>query len=245
MGGEGRAGTEVVSVEQSRLLAKFGERYSVEPDRVYKTLVTTVFRDAKSADQVMALLIVADQYGLNPFLKEIYAFPDKSGGIVPVVGIDGWNRIAQQHPQFDGLDLRYADELDTLPGAKPCPRWIEGIVYRKDRGHPIAVREYLGECFRDTLPWKSHTSRMLRHKAIIQAYRVAFGFHGIYDPDEAESFVDITPVAVVPTPGRHGKEGGMTLEVKGTEVVHVNPGDLTETATEDAAPEMQDDGTGL
>jgi hypothetical protein len=28
-------------------------------------------------EQMMALLIVADQYGLNPFTKEIYGYPDK------------------------------------------------------------------------------------------------------------------------------------------------------------------------
>ncbi len=34
-----------------------------------------------------ALMIVADQYGLNPFTREIFAFPDKQNGIVPVVGV--------------------------------------------------------------------------------------------------------------------------------------------------------------
>ena len=41
---------------------------------------------------------------LNPFTKEIYAFPDsKSGGIVPMVSIDGWCRIINEHPQLDGI----------------------------------------------------------------------------------------------------------------------------------------------
>jgi hypothetical protein len=31
--------------------------------------------------------------------------------------------------------------------------------------------------------------RMLRHKALIQAARLAFGFSGIYDQDEAERIV--------------------------------------------------------
>lgn len=200
--------TAAVAVPSNKLFEKFGSLYSVEPDQVYRTLCATAFSEAKSAQQVVALLIVADQYGLNPFTKEIYAFPDRNGGVVPVVGIDGWNRIAQQHPQFDGLDLRYSDDLDTINGARPCPRWVEAVIYRKDRSHPIVVREYLAECFRETQPWKSHTSRMLRHKAIIQGYRLAFGFHGIYDPDEAEGFEGIDLPAIVPNPGRHGKGGG-------------------------------------
>src|SRR5579859_2161678 len=35
--------------------------------------------------------------------------------------------------------------------------------------------------------------RMLRHKAIIQCSRIAFGFSGIMDPDEAEKIIDVTP----------------------------------------------------
>jgi hypothetical protein len=71
-----------------------------------------------------------------------------------------------------------------------APAWIECHIFRKDRSHPIKVREFLTECTRDTGPWKSHPSRMLRHKAFIQCARVAFGFAGIFDEDEAERIVE-------------------------------------------------------
>ncbi|EKJ46221.1 phage recombination protein Bet, partial [Escherichia coli EC1869] len=41
-------------------------------------------------------------------------------------------------------------------------------------------------------PWQSHPKRMLRHKAMIQCARLAFGFAGIYDKDEAERIVENT-----------------------------------------------------
>ena len=53
-----------------------------------------------------ALCVVAQQYGLNPFTRELYAFPDRNNGIVPVVGVDGWSRIINDNPQFDGMDLQ-------------------------------------------------------------------------------------------------------------------------------------------
>jgi len=53
------------------------------------TLKQPAFRGNATEAQLAALLIVANQYGLNPWTKEIYAFPDKHNGIVPVVGIDG------------------------------------------------------------------------------------------------------------------------------------------------------------
>lgn len=129
--------------------------------------------------QMTALLIVANQYGLNPFTKEIFAFPDK-GGIVPVVGVDGWSRIMNNHLQFDGMEFKFEDDSCTC------------IIYRKDRSHPISATEYLAECRRDNSPaWKSHPRRMLRHKAMIQAARLAFGFGGIYDQDEAERIIEV------------------------------------------------------
>src|SRR5580765_7172723 len=67
------------------------------------------------------------------------------------------------------------------------------IIYRKDRSHPTRITEYLAECTRGTDPWKSHPRRMLRHKALIQCARLAFGFAGIYDHDEGERIIDVTP----------------------------------------------------
>ena len=46
------------------------------------TLKATAFKGQVSDAQMTALLIVANQYGLNPWTKEIYAFPDKNNGIV-------------------------------------------------------------------------------------------------------------------------------------------------------------------
>jgi phage recombination protein Bet len=158
-----------------KLLEQMAERFNVDPERMLPALKATAFKGDVSNEQMMALLIVANQHGLNPWTKEIYAFPDR-GGIVPVVGVDGWSRIINTNPQFDGMDFQEAED-----GA-----WIECAIHRKDRTHPVKIREWMAECKRDTAPWKSHPRRMLRHKAMIQCARLAFGFGGIYDPDEAE-----------------------------------------------------------
>lgn len=169
------------------LISKMAARYSVDPSKMLTTLKATAFKGEVSNEQMMALLIVADQYRLNPWTKEIYAFPDKWNGIVPVVGVDGWARIINENPQFDGMDFEQDEERCTC------------VIFRKDRGRPIRVTEYLSECKRGTEPWNSHPRRMLRHKAMIQCARIAFGFGGIFDPDEAERIVerDITPEAEI------------------------------------------------
>ena len=143
-----------------------------------ETLKATAFKGQVSDAQMTALIVVANQYGLNPWTKEIYAFPDKNNGIVPVVGVDGWARIINNHPQFDGMEFEQGEDDCTC------------IIYRKDRNRPIKVTEYMSECNRRTGPWQSHPRRMLRHKAMIQCARLAFGYGGIYDQDEAERIVE-------------------------------------------------------
>lgn len=161
---------------------------------VTETLKSTAFKGGVQVSdaQMVALLIVAQQYGLNPFVRELYAFPDK-GGIVPVVSVDGWSRIMNTHDQFDGMEFKQDDQSCTC------------IIYRKDRSHPTSATEYMDECKRDNSPaWKSHPRRMLRHKAMIQAARLAFGFTGIYDQDEAERIIEVKEIDV--TPGKKSIE---------------------------------------
>ena len=174
----------IATTESPSLIAKMAARYSVDAGKMMTTLKATAFKGQVSNEQMMALMIVADQYGLNPWTKEIYAYPDKNNGVVPVVGVDGWARIINTHPQFDGMEFAESE------GA--C-EWIECAIYRKDRSRPVRVREYMAECKRQAGPWQSHPRRMLRHKAMIQCARLAFGFVGIHDEDEAQRIVDVTP----------------------------------------------------
>lgn len=196
-------------IPRQSLVAKMAAKYHVEPEKMLVTLKATAFKvkDGEATnEQMMALLVVADQYNLNPWTKEIFAFPDKQNGIVPVVGVDGWSRIINDHPQSDGLEFRQAETIVTLPDAQPCPEWMEVVIHRKDRSHPVVVREYLDEVYRPLGtykdgnkmkpgPWQTHTKRFLRHKCLIQGARIAYGFGGIYDEDEAERIIerDITP----------------------------------------------------
>lgn len=184
--------TNAVAVRQQdklSLISRFSDKYGIDSGKLLETLKQTAFKQYDnrpiSNEQMCALMIVAEKYDLNPFVKQIYAYPDKSGGIVPLVAVDGWDHIINSHPQFDGIDFVYSDNLLTIGKSKECYEWIECRIHRKDRSKPIIVREYLDECYRENnIAWNTHTKRMLRHKALIQCARVAFGFGGIYDEDE-------------------------------------------------------------
>ena len=181
----------VAKVEQPRtsLIATMAAKYQMDPDQFAKTVRATVMPAQHTNEQFAALMLVANEYDLNPVVKEIYAFPAKGGGIVPIVSIDGWLNLMNSHPAFDGMETEFVDDDQGNPVSCTCR------IYRKDRSRPIVVTEYLSECIRNTEPWKMKR-RMLRHKSVIQCSRYAFGFSGIYDEDEGAKIAemrDITP----------------------------------------------------
>lgn len=186
----------IAKIEKPQLLQSMADKYQLEPAQFAQTVRATCGMPTATAEQFAAFLIVAKTYNLNPVLREIWAFPSRAGGIVPIVSIDGWANIVNSHPLCDGFEFEMVSEDDEI--GCTCR------IYRKDRKHPVAVTEWLSECVRDTAIWKTMKKRMLRHKAFIQAARLAFGLAGIYDEDEGRVIAeaparDVTPLRV-PSP---------------------------------------------
>lgn len=181
--GRAIAARQAEQAKPRNALERMATRLELSPDVLRNTLLKTVFKGCNNNEEFVALVAVANEYNLNPMLKEIYAFPAKGGGIVPMVGYDGWVKLMNSHPQFDGI--KYNDMFDQQGNLYA----IEAVIHRKDRAHPTMVIEYLDECKRPTEPWKLMPSRMLRNRVTCQAARLAFGFTGIVS-DGDEGFVD-------------------------------------------------------
>lgn len=173
--------TNLPSTERRSVLVSLAAKFSMEPAAFEQTLRATVFPKDGSREQFAAFLVVANEYGLNPLTKEIYAFPTQRGGVQPIVSIDGWCNLMNSHPSFNGVEF---DDHVSQDGKTVTA--ITAKIWRKDREKPIVATEYMAECARNTEPWQKWPRRMLRHKALIQCARYAFGFAGIVDPDEAE-----------------------------------------------------------
>lgn len=179
------------------VLLDMSVRFGMEPAAFEATVRATCMKPDKngrvpSREEFAAFLLVAKEYKLNPLTKEIYAFPAKGGGIVPIVSLDGWANLINSHPAMDGVTFTMEHTAEGALVSCTCR------IYRKDRSHPIEVTEYLSECIRNTEPW-AMKHRMLRHKSLIQCARYAFGFSGIYDEDEGAKIADmrdVTPVAL-------------------------------------------------
>lgn len=191
----------------SKALQQVAGRLAISEEELQNVILNTVMPSGKqvTVEQFNTFIAVANEYKLNPLTKEVYAFPTKGGGIQPIVSIDGWLKIINSHPDFNGMT--FEDNRDDSGNLVS----ITCNIYKKGIEHPVQVTEYMEECRMNTEPWKKYGSRMLRHKAAIQAGRYAFGLAGIIDPDEAERYkregvIDDGTVVATQTKTEHNDE---------------------------------------
>lgn len=176
--------TQMPQQQPSGALTALAQRLNIDVNEAQNIVINTLMK-AKGNDQqvtneeFVTFLAIASEYKLNPLTKEIYAFSNR-GAIQPIVSIDGWLKIINGHPQFDGMEFQDQLSADGKLSAVTCQ------IYRKDRSRPTELTEYMNECAGTSEPWKRWPARMLRHKAAIQCARYAFGLSGIVDPDEAD-----------------------------------------------------------
>ena len=148
---------------------------------------------ATNAEMTVVSSIFA-KYDLNPFIREGHAFV--SGGKLQVmIGLDGWLKIANRHPEFDGYEQfdNFDDKGDLVS--------VTTKIYVKNRRFPTPHTEYMKEAFVSTSPaWKKFPFRMLAGKSLGQCVRKAFGVSEVLDDDEASRITansprekDITP----------------------------------------------------
>ena len=168
---------------KTSLLASMAARYGMDTVPFEKTIRATVMPKDHTTEEFAACVMVAYQHGLNPITREIFFMRAKTGGIQPIVSVDGWVTITNSHPKFDGME--FTDHMaDGKLSAITCR------MFRKDRSRPIEVTEYMAECRGPSPAWQKTSSRMLRHRAMIQCARYAFGFAGIMETDEFQQWQD-------------------------------------------------------
>jgi phage recombination protein Bet len=145
--------------------------------------------------------------GLNSATKEIWAI--KAGGRLQLMtGINGFLKIANSHPQFDGMEVEFErDEKGQLVAAT-------AKVYRKDRRFPSIATAYMAEYGKKTPIWAQMPSIMLSKCAKSLAIREAFinELGGLYTAEEMPSEF-APPKAYEPPPIDHTVHGDI-IEVR-------------------------------
>lgn len=131
------------------------------------------------------------KYGLNPLVREAHAFIS-GGKLQVVIGIDGWIKIMNRQPDFNGVEF-----VDNFDGKKLIS--ITTKIHIKGRDHPTCVTEYMDECKQLNSPaWNKYEKRMLRNKSLGQCVRIAFGISEVIDDDEKSRIVDNSPKDITP-----------------------------------------------
>src|SRR6185312_14872260 len=121
-----------------------------ESREMVETLKQTVAKGATDA-QFKMFIEVCKGTGLNPFLKEIWFVP--SVGVM--AGRDGYLRVANDHPMFDGMETRVERNDNNVPIKAVCTVW------RKDRNHPIVCEAFFSEYRKNGNVWQTYPSAMI------------------------------------------------------------------------------------
>ncbi len=173
-------------------LVKLADAQGVSPEEI-KNVLSGMIISAKaqhgataSDAELTVVSSICSQYGLNPLAREAHAFV--SGGKLSVtIGVDGWIKIMNRQPDFDGVEFD-----DNFDGKELVS--VTTKIYIKGRKFPTCVTEYMDECYQAKSPaWQKFKKRMLRNKSLGQCVRVAFGISEVIDSDEADRIKESDP----------------------------------------------------
>ena len=91
------------------------------------------------ADMFTGMSLIA-RYELDPIAKEIYVTRGSDGRVFVIVAIDGWIKILDRNPDYDGFEQEFGYGPDGL-----VVIWIETRIFHKHRSHPTVYRGYRAE----------------------------------------------------------------------------------------------------
>lgn len=166
------------------------------------TIKRTVAKGATD-DELKMFLHLAGTYGLDPFARDIWFIKDKGGNPIIMTSRDGYIKIANLHPAYDGIEADVVYQGDKFRKIKDGvehiyetknrgnPVGAYAMVYRKDRSRPIYVYAPMSNYFRDTKVWRQYPHAMILKVAEAQALKRAFSISGLVTREEMDEENDV------------------------------------------------------
>ena len=151
----------------AKLLKRAANAIAMTPKEL--TLWFSYYPQLNEATQETCLRLITE-YKLNPRADEIDLVQFEAGHWQVFITINGWAKLINAHPAFCGIEFSEASELE-----EGVPLWMGCTIYRTDRIKPIVIREYFTEMKTEHAAWQQMPRRMLRHRAMQQCARLAFG----------------------------------------------------------------------
>lgn len=166
------------------------------PEQV-ETITKTVAKGA-TRDELSMFLHLSQQYGLDPFAKDIWFI--KMGSQQPVImtSRDGYLKIANRDPDYDGLDsdVVYAKDAFKKTSAGVEHTYSLGdrgpivgayaLVYRKSRSRPVYTFAPMKDYCKSNGTWRQYPHAMILKVAEAMALKRAFSISGLVTREEIE-----------------------------------------------------------
>lgn len=172
----------------------------LDEQEMIQTLKQTVCKGATDA-QFHMFVEICKATGLNPLLKEIWFVP----GVGIIAARDGYLRVANEHPQFDGMSTHVDRDEKNVPIKATCTVW------RKDRNHPTICEAYFSEYRKSSGTWNTYPSAMISKVAEVLALKRSFSINGVVSEEE------MGPAAAPPTAPNmlaiEGSGGDRTVDI--------------------------------
>lgn len=162
--------------------------------RTRETLKNTVAKGATDSEFEM-FVGFCQATGLDPFRKDVW-FIKTQQGVQIMTGINGYYAIANNHPQFDGI------ETETFENDGKIEKAVSKC-YRKDRSRPMTATAYFSEFAKTFGNWKIMPRYMLEKCAESIALRKSFPqeLSGTYTQEEMpEQFEQRASIVEKPQP---------------------------------------------
>lgn len=170
----------VTAEDGAALMRREQSRY--DDPALLDTIKKTVCSGATDS-QFRMFIEICKATGLNPFLREVWYVP--SVGVM--AGRDGYLRVANEHPMFDGMETLIERDTQGLPIKATCKVW------RKDRAHPITCEAYYNEYKKSSGVWNTYKSAMIGKVAEVLALKRSFSINGVVTEEEIGSQEPETP----------------------------------------------------
>lgn len=162
-------------------------------------LIKRMYAKDCTMDEFKVFLALANRYGLDPSLHQIWAIKYPGGGPATIiVSRDGLLEVAHRDGNFDGMESGSRGSVETRDLIGVCK------VHRKDMTHPFTVEVHYDEYVqkkRDgsiTKFWKEKPRTMIQKVAESHALRRAFRIQGLYCEDEMPPTLREIPDSSVP-----------------------------------------------
>ena len=175
--------------------SRIGELTGFKPEEV--GVIKNTVAKGTTDTELAYFLSVCKQVQLNPFLKQIWCYKDKSGNLLVFAGRDGYLEIAQRDTRWTGMLSSYVCANDTFSMDVPAGK-VSHSFPAKDRGEIIgayciikpkglemptvewaSMDEYKPKNASAYSPWSNTPGIMIQKVAEVHALKKAYGISGL------------------------------------------------------------------